>query len=321
MSVLDISFHYPPELFNLLVDTIPRLCRSKKDVLVFFQGAGVSARHLADLRQQLSSDAKSINKFDIVRTVLTRLNQDGEAALGQRRAVLRRVVEFEDFTSCWDNDRLEAQGLVANIQRLVGVKDAFTRMKQEADAERAKRQREHEARVAEVAKRRAVRDEIQEDLSALFAESNPWKRGKRLEAVLNRLFEFCGILVREAFTLRGEQRVGIVEQIDGVIELDTHLYLVEMKWHGAPLGVGEIGHHLARVFGRGEMRGLIISDSGYTDPAIDICRGALATRVIALCTLEEIVRLLRAEADLRTLLRTKVQGAMIDKRPFVHVLA
>lgn len=32
----DITFHYPPELFNLLVDTVPVLNRSKKDVLLFF---------------------------------------------------------------------------------------------------------------------------------------------------------------------------------------------------------------------------------------------------------------------------------------------
>jgi len=32
----DITFHYPPELFNLLVDVVPLLNRSKQDVLVFF---------------------------------------------------------------------------------------------------------------------------------------------------------------------------------------------------------------------------------------------------------------------------------------------
>lgn len=35
----DITFHYPPELFNLLVDAIPALNRGKRDVLVFFRGA------------------------------------------------------------------------------------------------------------------------------------------------------------------------------------------------------------------------------------------------------------------------------------------
>ena len=40
-SAPDITFPYPPDLFNLLVDTIPLLNRSKKDVLLFFRGAGV----------------------------------------------------------------------------------------------------------------------------------------------------------------------------------------------------------------------------------------------------------------------------------------
>lgn len=45
----DIAFHYPPDLFNLLVQTIPLLCRSKKDVLTFFIGAGVKYELLKDL--------------------------------------------------------------------------------------------------------------------------------------------------------------------------------------------------------------------------------------------------------------------------------
>ena len=36
----DITFQYPPELFNLIVDAIPLLNKAKKDVLLFFKGAG-----------------------------------------------------------------------------------------------------------------------------------------------------------------------------------------------------------------------------------------------------------------------------------------
>jgi hypothetical protein len=35
----DITFHYPPELFNLLVDAIPALNKSKNDVVIFFRGS------------------------------------------------------------------------------------------------------------------------------------------------------------------------------------------------------------------------------------------------------------------------------------------
>ena len=39
---MDIVFHYPPELMSLLIDTIPRLCRSYEDTLLFFQGMASS---------------------------------------------------------------------------------------------------------------------------------------------------------------------------------------------------------------------------------------------------------------------------------------
>jgi len=57
----DITFQYPPELFNLLVDA-PVLNKSKRDVLLFFQGAGVPADLTKDLSERLQTDAKSIGK-------------------------------------------------------------------------------------------------------------------------------------------------------------------------------------------------------------------------------------------------------------------
>jgi len=98
---MDITFHYPPELFELLIDTIPLLCRSKKGVLHFLQGAGVDLQLLDDLWQQVERDKDSIHKHEIVRTTLTRLNMQGEVTLRERREILKRVVEFEDFSSCW----------------------------------------------------------------------------------------------------------------------------------------------------------------------------------------------------------------------------
>ena len=43
---MDISFHYPPELLKLLNEAIPKLCKSKKDLLLFLQGAGVRSELL-----------------------------------------------------------------------------------------------------------------------------------------------------------------------------------------------------------------------------------------------------------------------------------
>ena len=104
LKQMDIIFHYPPELTQLLVQTIPLLCPSKRDVLTFFRGAGVGVDMLVDLETQLRNDRNSINKYEMVRTVLERLNTRGEPALRERREILRRVTEFEDFSTCWVGD-------------------------------------------------------------------------------------------------------------------------------------------------------------------------------------------------------------------------
>jgi restriction system protein len=158
-------------------------------------------------------------------------------------------------------------------------------------------------------------EQVKKDLYALFGQSDPQKRGKLLEDVLNRLFRLGGILVREAFVRVALTGEGIIEQIDGVIELDGEIYLVEMKWWEKPLGTGEVSHHLVRVFNRHCARGVLISYSGFTDPAVVTCKESLARMVVVLCGLQEIVQLLEREDDLAEFLRKKVRAAVIDKNP------
>jgi hypothetical protein len=136
---VDIVFHYPPELTQWLINTIPLLCPAKRDVLTFFPGSGVGDSVLSDLEARLLKDRNSINKYEIVRAVLERLNRKGEPALRERREILRRVTEFEDFSTCWPSDQLKAKGLVGEISRVIGVKDSFTRMKQAQEEERKKK--------------------------------------------------------------------------------------------------------------------------------------------------------------------------------------
>ena len=313
---MNIPHHYPPELLSLLVDTIPSLFRSKMGVVTFFHGAGVPESLIADVRVKVETARGSITKLEIVRKVLVRLNDGGDATLRHRREVLKRVVEFEDFSTCWPEDQLKAKGLVAEIRRVIDVKDSFGRMRQEQEAERKIRMETEKRKADELNKKREQSAAVRKQLAALFSETNPQERGRKLEGVLNRLFELHGILVREAFQRVGDAGEGIIEQIDGVISLDGQIYLVEMKWWDKPLGTGEVSQHLVRVFTRNCARGILVSYSGYTDPAVHTCKESLAKMVVALCTLQELVRLVEREEDLKELLREKVQAAIIDKNPF-----
>jgi len=160
----------------------------------------------ADLRQKLATDRNSINKYEIVREVLIRLNDKGEASLRERREVLKRVVKFENFSTCWPSDQLKAKGLVAEIRSVVDVKDSFGRMRQEQEAERNKRLEEEKQKATAKNEGRAKVQQVKKDLYALFGLADPQKRGKQVEGVLNRLFQTTGILLREAFTCRNDRR-------------------------------------------------------------------------------------------------------------------
>jgi hypothetical protein len=315
--LMDISFHYPPDLFNLLIDAVPKLCKAKKDLLLFFKGAGVDKNLLAPYELLLREKKYEFNKYHVTREILTKLNELGERSLRERREVLRRVTEFEDFSVCWESDQAPARGLVAQIRDLVNVKDSFTRISIEREQERKERRAEQEARLSAEKEQKAKLGNVKGQLFALFSESDAHRRGKTLETVLNSLFSAYGILVREAFTVKGRCGEGVIEQIDGLVEVDGQLYLVELKWWNTPLGTGDVSQHIVRVFGRGgHARGLFISYSEFTEPAVTTCRDALASgAVVVLSKLQELVELLNREGDLKQWLKAKVTAAIADKNP------
>ncbi|WP_295362476.1 restriction endonuclease [Arenimonas sp.] len=316
------QFHYPPEVFSLLVDVIPLLCRSKKDVIIFFQGAGVPPEDLSEVVLTLRSDPVSINKFEIARAVLTKTNARGDSGLAARREIIKRTVEFEEFSTCWPNDQLKAKGLVADLRKTVNVKDSFTRMKLERDAERERAIAAQRAEQMAMAKKRAEIDGISRRLSALFAmDDAPQERGKLLESVLNDLFRTYGISVREDFRRRAPDTNSVLEQIDGVVEIGGTIHLVEMKWLKAPVGMGEFAPHIARLFTRANANGIFIATNGYTDPVLTECRNALNLKTIFLCSLQEFVFLLQRQGDLIELLKKKSHAAIIEKNPFLEVLS
>jgi restriction system protein len=317
---MEVVFHHPPELTQLLIEAIPLLCRSKRDVLLFFKGAGVPEAMRSDLEGRLRSAPKEISKYEIARQVLTRLNEAGDSALATRREVVRRVVEYEDFSTCWPGDELKAKGLVAEIRRVVDVKDSFARMAHEREKERSQRLAQAEAERQELVKRNVALEQSRRELAQLFGVEDVHKRGKLLEVALNRLFKSHDLIVTEAFTLKGTQGEGVVEQVDGVIRHDGHHYFVEMKWWASPVGVPEISEHLVRLFGRAETRGLFVSASNYTAPAIAQCREALQQKVIVLATLKEIVQLSEMNRDLKWFIDKKTDRAITHKEPWYDLL-
>jgi hypothetical protein len=312
---IDISYHYPPELLELLCEAVPALFRSKQGVIDFFAGAGVPVKFLADWKVKLKQDKQNVKKHEMARSILRSLNEAGEYALAYRREVLKRISQFDDFSSCWENDRYKAQGLVSQIQKVVNVKDSFTRINLEREKERKERQAAYVLNVEAKQKETEKRTALKNSFYRLFGETDRHKRGKQLEQALNDLFAFAGILVREAFTLKGQEGEGIIEQIDGAVEIDGALYLVEMKWWDKPIGRQEISPHLVSIYGRADVGGICISYSGFTSAAVEEAKNALAQKVSVLAELQEIVQILEREDDLKGCFREKIRRAKSDRNP------
>jgi hypothetical protein len=314
-------FHYPPDLFDLIVQTIPLLNRSKESVLLFFKGAGVDEQLYSDISTQIKQDKNSISKYTICRKILERINENNEKYLRERREIIKRIVEFEAFSTCWKDDQLKAKGLVAEIRDVVNVKDSFTRMKQERDREKEIKKQEYKKSMMELQERKANIERIKKDFFSLFAETDFQKRGKQLEKVLNDYFRIFGILIKDDFKRVGDPGDGIVEQIDGIIEIDNQIYLVEMKWKKESIGPDNIYTHLGRIYHRADAHGIFISASGYTPSALSAAKEALVKNaLLVLFDLKEFVDIIEKGIDFIQYSRDKIQSATINKEPYSHPL-
>lgn len=314
-------YHYPPDLFDLVVQTIPLLNRSKKAVLTFFNGAGVEETLYKDVSAKLASYPDSISKYEICRIILERINQNSDKYLRQRREILKRITEFEAFSTCWESDQLKAKGLVSEIQKVINVKDSFARMKQERDNEQKIRQEEHRKKIQEIQKREERVEKIKKDLFSLFNETNPQKRGKSLESVLNGCFKVYEILVKEDFKRLGAPGEGIIEQLDGVVEVDNQIFLVEMKWKKDSIGIDDIFSHLGRIYHRANAHGIFISASGYSPSGVTAAKEALIKNaLLVMFDLEEFVKVIDGEIDFKNYLRDKIKTAIIEKEPYKRMI-
>src|SRR5258708_39365228 len=98
---MSVVYHYSPDLLQLLVGTIEVLCRSKRDVILFFRGAGVHGQVIDDLAEQVSRDPDSIKKREIAQPLLVLVNEGGDATLRERRGGVEGVVGGGGVSSCW----------------------------------------------------------------------------------------------------------------------------------------------------------------------------------------------------------------------------
>lgn len=153
-----------------------------------------------------------------------------------------------------------------------------------------------------------------QNFNKLFSIQNPQTRGKELENVLNSIFTFYKIGIKEAFCITDESGK-IYEQIDGVVEINNYLTLVEMKWERLPIGADKVGRFMGRLIGRHNVDGIIISYSSFTDTAIPTAKDGLAYKTIALCDLQDISQILNYKKDLNAYFVSLIRDTKLYNNP------
>lgn len=104
----------------------------------------------------------------------------------------------------------------------------------------------------------------------------PHERGFAFERFLNETFDVFKLNPRNSFRLVGEQ-------IDGSLELDGEIYLIEAKWESKPIGLQDLLYFHGKVTGKATWsRGLFISYSGITEDALTAFLKGRATNLITL---------------------------------------
>lgn len=317
-----ISYHFPPDLFNLLVDAIPKINRTKKDLLAFFKNVGTPISLLNKYYPLINYDPKQISKKDITRDVLECLNsKDNDEYLSIRRQLLQRIIDFTAFNTCYYNDVDSAKARIYEIKQLVSLKDSVTKQEQFIENERQEKIKAKQLHLNLINTSKTKFDNIYNDFNKLFSNLNPQLRGKALEVVLNNLFSFFKIGIRESFCISDEETGKIYEQIDGVVELNSYLTLIEMKWENKPIGVDKVSRFMTRIFLRNNVDGILISYSPFTDTAYPIVKEGLNQKTVALVELQDICKILALKKDLPTYLTSLIREVRLNKnpKPFISI--
>lgn len=154
--------------------------------------------------------------------------------LGVRRKLLQRVVEFDSFELCYPNDKDRAKANVADIQKLVILKNTIARYENYLTNEQHEKIKVLKKKNEKIRQSKDRFECLRQEFSSLFSMQNPQERGKKLESVLNNLFPYFKISIKEAFTISDGESGKIYEQIDVVVEINHYLTLLEMKWKKTP---------------------------------------------------------------------------------------
>jgi hypothetical protein len=162
------------------------------------------------------------------------------------------------------------------------------------------------------------KDSLKNALSSLLKELinlnklTPQKRGYAFEKFLNTFFNVFNMKPRSPFRLVGEQ-------IDGSIDFEGNIYLIEAKWQNALTGNADLIVLNGKVGGKATWsRGIFISYSGFTEEGLEAFSKGRPTNLITV-TGQDLYFILEGKMPLSEMIHLKSRLAAEEGRIYVPV--
>lgn len=149
------------------------------------------------------------------------------------------------------------------------------------------------------------------DLSS--SETSKQNKGYEFEKYLRDLFGAAGLKPRESYRVKGEQ-------IDGSIEFNGNVYLVEAKWTGGPVNRSDLVVFADKVSRKSKFtRGIFVSHSGYVENAVETYAIGKVPEII-LIDMKEMTWALENGIDIEDVLSKKVRKLIEEGKIYYNII-
>ncbi|OUQ85221.1 hypothetical protein B5G50_27930 [Brevibacillus brevis] len=250
-----MNHQFPKEIMDVMRDCILSIFWPKTDIISFFKNVGCTSK---DLRGVEKFEEKLLSRSQIINTVFESLLERDDNGLGQFRAMLKVLIEWNHFDPYYFKklgklDENNAKRLITHLRQLQEIRDA--RLKE--------RKRLEEIRLKEILDKRPRVNNLKGEFLDLYkGEVSNQERGYKLEKILKGVIEYERLNISDPFKISGEQ-------IDGSLKYEGEHYLLEAKWHDKLIASDALYHFAYKVEGKMYGRGLFISINGFSPESVN----------------------------------------------------
>lgn len=297
---------FPKDIKDCMKGCILSIFWPKKDIIDFFKNASCTSKDLI-----MESEYKELPRAKIVDTVFANLEKRSDLGIGQFRAMLKQLTEWDYFDPYYFKnlnklDEDEAKRNIIHLKQLQEIRDHKIKQERQRQDELERKRKDISVSI----------NELKDTFLNLFSGKdqdgnsiNNQRRGYLFEDFLRKLFLHEKIEVTGPFKITGEQ-------IDGSIKYDGEHYLIEAKWHDKWSASDSLYPFAAKVEGKMYGRGIFISINGFSSDAIQALITGKALRTI-LVDGGDLVPITEGMYTLKEMLDNKIKAAQTMGRIYV----